>query len=184
MDSTHKFANFVEQFKYQPNRQFVPILPKQELTHHKHYRASSKGERYVLDFIHKQGFQFDREKEYPLLKDDKPLRYDFYLPELKLLIEVDGTQHYQGSVFHRTREEWMKQIRHDEMKNQYCKENHINLVRIPCTCSKNEVFSILDSVVADIRWGKEVFEVDIYFKKKAGVACKRTASAGVVCRLY
>jgi len=171
MDSTQKFANFVEQFKYQPNRQFTPTIPKHEATFHKHFRASSKGERYVLDFIRSRNLQFDREKEYPLLQDDKPLRFDFYLPELKLLIEVDGTQHYQGSVFHRTREEWMKQIRHDEMKNQYCKEHAINLVRIPCTCNKDQVISILEKTIADIQWGKKVYEVDIYFKMNAGVPC-------------
>jgi len=173
MDSTQKFANFVEQFKYQPNRQFVPTVPKQELTHHKHYRASSKGERYVLDFIRSRNLQFDREKEFPLLQDGKPLRFDFYLMDFRLLVEVDGTQHYQGSVFHRTREEWMKQIRHDEMKNQYCKEHDINLVRIPCTCNKDEVISIMEKTIADIQWGKNVYEVDIYFKKKAGIDCRR-----------
>jgi very-short-patch-repair endonuclease len=170
MDSSRqRFFDLVEQYIYKPNCQTTVAKPKRELVYHKHHRASSKCERYVLEFIQQQQLQFDREKEFPGLADNRPLRFDFFLPDLKFLIEVDGSQHYQGSVFHSTREEWLKQIRHDEMKNEYCRKNGINLLRIPCICTKDEAFRLIHKSIADIRWGKTICEVDVYFQKKAGI---------------
>lgn len=171
--SRQKFFDLVEQYVYQPNRQIDTSRPKPEMTFHKHHRASSKCERYVLEFIRENQLLFDREKEFPGLFDNKPLRFDFYILGLNFLIEVDGSQHYQGSIFHSTREEWLKQIHHDEMKNDYCRKNGISLLRIPCICTKNEVFHLLHQTISEIHWGKTIYDVDAYFQKKAGVFQKK-----------
>lgn len=56
-----------------------------------------------------------------------PLRFDFYLPELNLMVEADGRQHEGPDPS----TPWMDDPRtHDKIKNKYCKDKGITLVRI------------------------------------------------------
>ena len=53
-----------------------------------------------------------------------------------LFIEYDGEQHYKPVRYYNQSDEQMnlsfkKTQEHDEIKNCYCKENKINLLRIP-----------------------------------------------------
>lgn len=58
------------------------------------------------------------------------LRFDFYISDLNLCIEYDGELHYK-SVEHFGGDETLdKSIYLDNIKNQYCKGNNINLLRI------------------------------------------------------
>lgn len=67
------------------------------------------------------------------------LSYDFYLPNLKynLLIEFDGIFHYELIKFRKNEpikyaeERLKKQQEHDRLKDEYAKNNNINLLRIP-----------------------------------------------------
>ncbi len=63
-----------------------------------------------------------------LLKFDVPIFWDIEKTRLRMLIEYDGIFHYEKK-FDRDGFETLKI--HDEMKNQYCKNNNIKLVRIP-----------------------------------------------------
>jgi hypothetical protein len=56
-----------------------------------------------------------------------PLRYDFYSKKHNLLIEADGTQHYDKN--NPNYDEYVHIC--DETKNNYAKQNGINLIRIP-----------------------------------------------------
>lgn len=63
-------------------------------------------------------------------------RYDFYLPDYNTFIEYDGEQHYMPVNFGKwSLEESCKHFEaiqeHDKIKNEYCKEHNINLLRIP-----------------------------------------------------
>lgn len=75
------------------------------------------------------------------------LRFDFYIPHLNTLIEYDGIQHFQpveyfgGIVSHK------KQITNDEIKNRYCIEKNIRLVRLPYTLSVEEIEVKLKEIV-------------------------------------
>lgn len=69
-------------------------------------------------------------------------RYDFYLPDYNLIIEYDGEQHYFPVNFGGWDEvELQKRFneikKHDQIKTQYCIDNHINLLRIPYWEKKN-----------------------------------------------
>lgn len=60
-----------------------------------------------------------------------PLPFDFYLPDYNILIEVDGIQHFE-SVKHFNGENGFKKTKYrDNIKNKYCEENNIKLIRIP-----------------------------------------------------
>jgi hypothetical protein len=55
-----------------------------------------------------------------------PLRYDFYSKKHNLLIEADGTQHYDKNNGYYSEDI----VRHDEMKKEYCEKNNIRLITI------------------------------------------------------
>lgn len=64
------------------------------------------------------------------------LRFDFYLPDYNLMIEYDGEQHYKpvkyGKMSDKKAKENLEKVqKYDQLKNEYCKENNINLLRIP-----------------------------------------------------
>lgn len=62
-------------------------------------------------------------------KTNKNLRFDFYLPDYDCCIEYDGKQHFQEvQLFETSLQE--NQYR-DSIKDQYCKDNNIGLIRIP-----------------------------------------------------
>ena len=54
--------------------------------------------------------------------------YGIYKDDGLYLIEVDGEYHYKNVV---GRNELLLQQQRDEIKNKYCKENNIKLIRIP-----------------------------------------------------
>lgn len=49
------------------------------------------------------------------------------------LIEYDGIQHFEHREFLMTKEEYFNLKRNDELKNLYCKNNNIILLRIKYT---------------------------------------------------
>ena len=95
---------------------------------------------YIRQFLEKNNI--DHEYEYPVIIDGVRYRFDFYLPEYNLFIEYDGQQHYEPTRFCGNNDEENERIlketqRRDKIKNHYCEDNNINLLRIPYWESKN-----------------------------------------------
>lgn len=60
-----------------------------------------------------------------------PLQLDFYLPEHRLAIEVDGNQHNTFTpAFHKTIDDYIKSVMRDSAKNAILSHHNIKLVRI------------------------------------------------------
>jgi len=63
--------------------------------------------------------------------DLEVLELDFYIPERKLAVEVQGKQHYEFvPYFHNTYEDFKKQIERDQIKKDLCYGKKITLVEI------------------------------------------------------
>lgn len=83
-----------------------------------------------------QDMNVNYRSEYVINIDGTSYRYDFYLPDYNLIIEYDGEQHYFPVNFggwdelelHR---QFKKTQEHDKIKEKYCTDNNINLLRIP-----------------------------------------------------
>lgn len=93
----------------------------------------SKGEKRIKEWLLKNNIIFEREKIYDGLVSDKGvnLRYDFYLPNYNLLIEYQGRQHEDFiEGLHTTYDNFKKQLRHDNLKQNYAKNNNIKLLEI------------------------------------------------------
>jgi hypothetical protein len=56
----------------------------------------SFGERTILKWLLERDINFEKEKVFAGLRDKYPLRFDFWLPDNKLLIEYQGRQHELG----------------------------------------------------------------------------------------
>jgi len=96
----------------------------------------SKGENIIRCFCENNNIFFSTQYKFPNLVSDlgNCLRFDFAIFEdinkskLKLLIEYDGIFHYK-KVYDQDGFELIQY--HDKLKNQYCKNNKIPLLRIP-----------------------------------------------------
>lgn len=90
---------------------------------------ASHGEKAIIDLLVKNQIPFIKEYQF----DDLPkLRFDFYITDKQYLIEYDGETHYQYNL-HGWHDEgqYLAQQDRDAIKNQYCEEHHIPLIRIP-----------------------------------------------------
>jgi very-short-patch-repair endonuclease len=92
---------------------------------------TSSLEEYIIKILQKEKIKFQREKTYPDLKFGY-YRFDFFLLQYNLLIEVDGAQHYKFSkIFHKKRQDFLKAQERDRRKNSYALSHNIPLYRIP-----------------------------------------------------
>jgi len=69
-------------------------------------------------------------QEYKIDIEGKHLSFDFYFPELNLLLELDGMQHFRTNASKSFKKSFDNGIRRDWFKNKYCKENEIPLLRV------------------------------------------------------
>lgn len=96
--------------------------------------TESRGEEKIRFFLQSLNINFETQKTFNKCKNPKTdalFRFDFYLFDYNCCIEYDGILHFKESSLCRdTLEE--RQYR-DNIKNQYCKDNNIKLIRIPYT---------------------------------------------------
>ncbi len=100
-----------------------------------HCTPGSYGERAVVDLLKEHGVKYERQWTDSSLRDQAVLRFDFMLPEFRMLIEFDGEQHRRPTRFGaHTREDAIAAFealqRRDEKKTAWARENGWSLVRI------------------------------------------------------
>jgi hypothetical protein len=84
----------------------------------------------VFKFLDKHGFNFERQKIFTDCRNIFELPFDFYIPSKRTCIEFDGIQHFQP-VDHFGGLKTYEQLKiNDKIKNEYCENNYINLIRI------------------------------------------------------
>ena len=94
----------------------------------------SQGEFNIGKILSENNFSFEKEKTFEScrFKDTNALaKFDFYVNN-QYIIEFDGRQHFQsdGSGWY-TEEVYLKTVEHDKIKNDWCRENNIPIIRIP-----------------------------------------------------
>ena len=106
-------------------------------------RATSAREELIdkylseLDITYKKQFSFDD------CLDKRKLRFDFAVfdnnEELSCLIEYDGGQHFSPMGYNNGKESYEATLRRDKIKNTYCQNNNIPLLRLPCKLRNDEI---------------------------------------------
>ena len=91
----------------------------------------SKGEKMVLYVLNKYKIKYTTQKRFEDCRSIHPLPFDFYLCNSNILIEYDGEFHYRISRYKDGLERFIGIKIRDTIKNEYCKNNNIKLIRIP-----------------------------------------------------
>jgi len=102
----------------------------------------SQGENKIMAILDKENIIYAKEYSFSDLKNKKPLRFDFgiFNNENKLiyLIEYDGIQHFNElNVSWSNADSLLLNQYRDNLKNEYCRQNNIPLIRIPYTHLNN-----------------------------------------------
>lgn len=107
--------------------------------------GSSHGNSMIAKVLNKLGIKYYREFKFSGCKSKRRLPFDFYLPDYNLCIEYDGKQHFdRSSKFYST-----DLVKHDRIKDQFCLDNNINLLRIKYTYDTLSSISKLVSETLD-----------------------------------
>jgi len=106
-------------------------------------RFGSKGERITcetLEAIYKLPFPTVRPNFLKNPETKRNLELDCYNEQLKIAAEYNGEQHYNfPNRFHKTRQEFMKQVRRDRLKAEICELRGIHLITIPWTINHQQI---------------------------------------------
>lgn len=102
----------------------------------------SKGEMKISQILDDMAVEYGIQYRFPGCKDESVLPFDFFLPKYNICIEYDGLQHFEPCTFggvskERAAENLELVQKHDEIKNKYCQDNSIMLIRIPYWEYKN-----------------------------------------------
>lgn len=90
---------------------------------------NSVGESRIEDFLNKNGIKFITQYKFDGCFNKSKLPFDFYLVDCNICIEYDGEFHYKNLGFN----DLNYQKINDEIKNTFCSNNNIELIRIPYT---------------------------------------------------
>jgi very-short-patch-repair endonuclease len=85
---------------------------------------------YINNFLINNNITFESQKTFQDCKHKGKLKFDFYIPSLNTCIEYDGQQHFFIIKQWGGELELLDRQRNDKIKNEYCKNNNIRLLRI------------------------------------------------------
>ena len=102
---------------------------KQRCPKCKEINRESKAVREIKRFLIKNNIEFEQEKIFESCKNITYLPFDFYIESLNLIIEYDGIHHFTPNGYITPEKVKQTQMR-DKIKNTWCKDNNINLLRI------------------------------------------------------
>lgn len=90
----------------------------------------SQGAKAVELYLQFKNWTYEKEKTFPGCVYKKLLRFDFYVPHLNLLIEFDGGQHFRSTEFYGGDEAFKNGQIRDAIKEDYCANSKIRLIRL------------------------------------------------------
>lgn len=103
----------------------------------------NKGEGILYNLLLDMGFKVETQKTFNELKSKYKLRYDFYLPEHNLLIELDGEHHRKIIRYSDDEEINIKRLKstqyRDKLKDSYAIDKGIHLLRIKYNYTNRDI---------------------------------------------
>src|SRR5690349_373441 len=106
-------------------------MKKRSLISNRKNAKPSIGEKIVIEYLRKNKIKFSREHFFDDCVNPQTrchLFFDFYISSLKLVIEVDGSQHH--TPYNGDRQKFDSLVYRDGIKNQYCLERGIEMLRL------------------------------------------------------
>lgn len=116
--------------------------------------SNSKGEVKLKQILTLLKIKFEEQKTFEdfITEHNRYYRFDFYLPEYNTCIEYDGKQHYKVTGW-QTEEKLADTKYKDSIKNSYCIENNITLIRIPYTHYDNINEETISNLLKEVKDG-------------------------------
>jgi hypothetical protein len=94
----------------------------------------------VLEEIYKKPFVSNRPAWLKNPETGGVLEIDCYNEDLKIGVEYNGIQHYRyPNVFHKTYDEFIKQVRRDQYKHKKCDEQGVYLITVPYNVPQEKI---------------------------------------------
>lgn len=94
----------------------------------------SKGEKFISDYLTNKNISFTTQARFDDCRQKRPLPFDFGIVDdenmIIALIEFDGKQHFESVELWGGEEALALTQLRDQIKNQYCEDNNIPLLRI------------------------------------------------------
>lgn len=94
-------------------------------------------ESAIGDILDKWHINYDTQKRFSDCRDKNPLPFDYYIEDFNIAIEYDGEFHYKPVMLGKTLtyetayENMINTQKRDNIKDTYCQDHKINLIRIP-----------------------------------------------------
>lgn len=98
-------------------------------------RPKSYIESLTNDYLNNNNIEHIQQYIFEDCKNQRNLPFDFYIPNKNICIEVDGEQHFKPITFggiskEKSFENFDNQIKRDNIKTKFCKDNNIKLIRL------------------------------------------------------
>ena len=109
-------------------------------------RIQSYGEEYIANLLKELDTDFESQYVFNDCKYKHVLKFDFAILHNKNVIgviEYDGKQHFEPIDFFGGIDGFQKTQIRDEIKNNYCREHNIPILRIPYTMSIEEIKDVI-----------------------------------------
>ena len=116
------------------NHKYETTISNFKSGHRCPYCNESKGEKEIIKFLTKYNIKYKYQYKFKTCKFKRQLPFDFYLPEYNICIEYDGEFHYKMLMDF---DEFVNGKIRDSVKNYYCNQNNIKIIRIPYWNFKN-----------------------------------------------
>lgn len=112
----------------------------------------SYGELEIARLLKYKKINFITQFKFDDCIDIKPLPFDFYfnIYGYDCVIEFDGLQHFKPIDYFGGEEAFKTGQKHDKIKNKYCKNNDIILIRIKYD-ALNRASNIIDNVISELK---------------------------------
>jgi len=107
--------------------------------------ASSNGEKLIAHILSELNIEFKTEYKFDDCKYKYKLKFDFFIPSKNICIEYNGLQHYKVVPFFGGNEYFSEIIKRDKIKEEYCLNNGITLLKIKYNTDKDKVKDIISS---------------------------------------
>ena len=110
------------------------------------YCRASRGERRVRILLDLLKINYAEQVSFDECRDKGPLRFDFYLPEERILIEYDGLQHSQPVDFFGGEKAYESLVRRDQIKDDFAEATGMKLIRI--SGLQNVFLGVMNGILA------------------------------------
>lgn len=104
----------------------------------------SNGESIIMNFLDVNNIEYKYNKTIKGCKNRYNLKFDFILVNRNTCIEYDGKQHYEPIKYFGGEEHLVDTQKRDKIKDTYCLNNNIKMVRLPYWLNKEEIYQTLE----------------------------------------